>query len=127
MKYILALDDSTHLLETFELVLNMQGYEFKGAATDIAFFEILEQRIPDLILLDIQIGHLNGKEICKKIKELEVSRHIPIVLVSAHSSQFADYDECGADAVLAKPFDLTALLNVIKKFTGILPMQEPVE
>jgi DNA-binding response OmpR family regulator len=126
MKYILALDDSTHLLETFDLVLRMQGYEFKGESTDKAFFETLKHRQPDIILLDIQIGHLNGKEICKKIKSLEGSHPIPIVLVSAHSSQLGDYDECGADAVLAKPFDLTSLLTVIKKFTANNPASDLV-
>ncbi|MEO5942851.1 MAG: response regulator [Ferruginibacter sp.] len=125
MKYILALDDSTHILEAFDLILRLQGYEFKGESTDKDFFETLQQRLPDIILLDIQIGNLNGKEICKKIKAMEGSCHIPIILVSAHSSQLGDYDECGADAVLAKPFDLTALLEVIKKFTGTLPTDGP--
>lgn len=126
MKYILALDDSTHLLETFDLVLKMQGYEFKGESTDSAFFETLKQREPDIILLDIQIGHLNGKEICKKIKSMENARHIPVILVSAHNSQLKDIDECGADAVLAKPFDLTSLLEVIIRFTRGLSKSDSI-
>jgi DNA-binding response OmpR family regulator len=111
MKYILALDDSIHLLETFELVLKMQGYEFIGVLTDNLFFDALEQRKPDLILLDIQIGNINGKDLCKRIKEQENCSHIPIILVSGHSSQLQNYTECGA-----KPFGLSELLNVIHQF-----------
>jgi two-component system alkaline phosphatase synthesis response regulator PhoP len=74
---------------------------------------------PDLILLDARLPDIDGWEICKRIKSNDEISMIPVVFVTA-AAQESDRlraKEAGADDFLAKPFQITELLNTIKKYS----------
>lgn len=77
--------------------------------------EIINQKHPDIIVSDIMMPKMNGYELCKKIKENMATSHIPVILLTARGdldSTTMGY-KLGADAYLAKPFDMELLQAVI--------------
>jgi Response regulator containing a CheY-like receiver domain and a GGDEF domain len=68
-----------------------------------------------VIILDVYIkGNCDGRDICKLIKGNSETRHIPVILMSASIQLLKNFEQCNADAVIAKPFDLLLLLEKIK-------------
>lgn len=113
---ILVVDDDESILDAISMILEDAGYEveitFKGEET----FTKINEFNPDLILLDVLMSGNDGRHICKKLKTQESTRRIPIIMISAHPSAEGSTKECGADDFLAKPFDTTELLTIIKKY-----------
>lgn len=119
MKKILAIDDSKPNLDLIK-------YAFKRNIEDckvlIAFsgkegIDIANKEIPDTILLDISMPKMDGYEVCKKLKENEVTRHIPIILISAYvndSDSIIKGLNMGADAFITKPINLDELSAQVK-------------
>ncbi len=71
--------------------------------------------MPDLILLDIMLGNLDGRELCKNVKAAKETKSIPVILVSASHSVKETVNQKGApNAFLSKPFDINELLDLIK-------------
>lgn len=74
-------------------------------------YKMATSQIPDLIVSDIIMPEMNGLELCKKVKNHENTSHIPIILLTAHDSQFYQLKglQQGADAYIPKPFRLEIL------------------
>ncbi|MEJ7769706.1 MAG: response regulator, partial [Chitinophagaceae bacterium] len=80
--------------------------------------EELESSLPDLLLLDISMSGVDGREVCKHLKNKQSTRHIPIVMISADIDIAKITAECGANDSLAKPFEIRELLAVIERHTA---------
>ena len=98
-----------------QLILEDSGYEVETLSDGKFLFEKIKLHTPDLILLDIMLGNMDGRELCKDVKLSAETHDIPVVLVSAsHSVEgIADSNGC-PDAFVAKPFDIYELLETIK-------------
>ena len=114
MKYILVVDDSAELLESFQMILTINGYACNGIMKEDEIFTAITERKPDLIFLDIHLGGMDGREVCKRIKQHPASSDIPVILTSGHEHKLKDYQQYQADGILEKPFSLKDLLGVIK-------------
>jgi len=82
---------------------------------------------PDIIILDIRLGKVDGLEICRRIKEERTNEFMPIVLVTAYFEGVKDKInalEIGADDILPKPFDLNELLARVKSLLKIKILYE---
>src|SRR5881392_2251246 len=85
-KKILVVDDDVDVLEATQLILEDEGYTV-STASKAAYLETLHNGgLPDLILLDIFLSGKDGREIVKYLKQQETTRHIPVILFSAHPS-----------------------------------------
>ncbi len=115
MKRILLVDDDTDLLISLKTVLRKQGYEVTTTTSCTEGLTIFYSVQPDLVLLDVNVGDEDGRSMCRQIKTKAESQHIPVILISANEEQLRSYHEYGADASLPKPFDLTHLLDLVKK------------
>jgi CheY-like chemotaxis protein len=73
-------------------------------------------KLPDLLLLDIWMSGMDGKEICKHLKSQEVTKHIPIIMISANKDTQKIAFECGADDFIAKPFQMKNLLQKVAQY-----------
>lgn len=113
-KRILVVDDSKDILEVVKMVLEMADCEVSTSLTG-ACFQPIEYNLPDLILLDVLLSGENGGEICQRLKSDEQTRHIPVILLSAHTGLQETAERCGADDYLVKPFRLTELRETVKK------------
>lgn len=119
MSKILVIDDDTDILSVMEILLTMKGFEVEVTAKGDNAFPKIETFKPDLILLDVLISGHDGRTICRKIKANKDTRHIPIIMFSAHPGAAATIAEYGADDFIAKPFDVTNLLQKVKYQLGL--------
>ena len=114
-KRILVVDDSQAILDVMRLALEAEGYEVTTSLTG-AYFRQMESNLPDLILLDVLLSGEDGGEICQRLKSDERTRHIPLILISAHAGLPETAARCGADGYLIKPFHLNELGNIVSRY-----------
>ena len=108
------MDDSPAILDVMALALDSEGYEVSTSLTGACFGQ-MERNPPDLILLDVLLSGEDGGEICQGLKSDEHTRHIPVILISAHAGLPETAEKSGADGFLVKPFHLTELRDIVLK------------
>ena len=110
---ILILDDDPDLLEIMTYLLTEAGYLTLSLSAGDQISKHILQFCPDLIVMDIMLSGMDGREICKGIKT-DVKNIMPVVLISGthHLSQVMD--QVGApNAFLTKPFDIDHFLKFV--------------
>jgi DNA-binding response OmpR family regulator len=115
-KKILAADDDPAILEVITLMLEDGGYEVR-TTFDRQTEKFAQEYLPDLILLDIWMAGVDGRDICKSLKGKKLTKHIPIIIISANKDTEKIAEESGADDYLAKQFDMKDLLSKVAKYT----------
>ena len=118
MKKILIIDDEGPIRKATGKLLKASGFEVIEAEDGIDGIYRAKQDTPDLVLLDIAMPELDGIEICKRIKEFEKFRKIPIIMVSSMSDQeLIDIAlKEGAADYIVKSFNKSELLDKISKY-----------
>ena len=114
--YILAVDDEQLNLELIRFILERHGFQYSGTSDDEKVFVLLEERLPDLILLDIVMPRVDGYELCQKIKSFDRYRDIPIIFLTGKvqvKDKVKGFEVGGVDYV-TKPFNEQELLARIK-------------
>ena len=112
---VLVIEDNADLLATYGEMLGDE-YHVLFAQNGDEGLEKTETYLPDMILCDIMMPGISGLEVCKRIKENEKTRDIPIIILSAWNldeHRVAAYEN-GADAFLAKPFNPRILKTRIR-------------
>ena len=115
-KKILVIDDDPDIIDFLHDFLEMQGYT-PSVSTKADYLETLQDGLlPDLIVLDVFLSGKDGREIVRYLKKQEKTRHIPVIMVSAHPSSEEAARAAGAEDFLAKPFELDELLLRIQRY-----------
>ncbi len=110
---VLIVEDNLDLAEATRHFLEIKRYRVLiSDGKDIQ--QILVEDKPDLIILDISLGALNGREICRELKQNEQTKTIPVIMLSAHDKLSKAYDDDCADGYIMKPFALAELLSEIQ-------------
>lgn len=117
MSRILVVDDDIDILSVMKILLSMKGFDVEVTAKGENTFPKIDSFKPNLILLDVLISGYDGRIICKQLKAHKETRHIPVIMFSAHPSAGASIANYGADDFIAKPFDVA---NLIKKINAQL-------
>ena len=120
-KRILVVDDSAAILDVVKLALEMADCEVSTSLTG-ACLQHMDYNLPDVILLDVLLSGEDGSEICQRLKDNEQTRHIPVILLSAHAGLEETAERCGADDFLVKPFRLSELREIVKKYLSLPSM-----
>jgi DNA-binding response OmpR family regulator len=116
MRRILAVDDDKDILEVLQYILEDSGYEVVTLADGHYLFDKIKESQPDLILLDIMLGNLDGRELCRDVKTRIETHNIPVILISASHEVSKALSQTGApDDFIAKPFDIDDLLGSINR------------
>ena len=117
---ILVVDDDEILVKTVRHILMSHGYSVLAANTGESGLQIAASQKPDLILLDVLLPGIKGREVCKKIKEDEATKHIPIVFLTAKDSSddIKAEMEAGGETHITKPVHAKTLLLMVKEILG---------
>ena len=114
MRRILVVDDDKDILEIIEYVLQDSGYKVDTLTDGHFLFDKVRAFKPDLVILDIMLGNMDGRELCRNIKTNLETHNIPVIMISA-SHALADINSPNGkpDAFISKPFDIDALLSCV--------------
>jgi two-component system phosphate regulon response regulator PhoB len=118
MNRILIVDDNADVLQVMQLLLSSRGYEVDVTTKGEEAYKRAEDFDPNLIFLDIHLGGIDGRDICKTLKQNEETSHIPVILFSANNIKDNLFTEAQADAFIAKPFDIHDLILKVDKLIG---------
>ena len=116
MKKLLIVDDDEDLLVNMKAFFKRNGYHVAVTKSCDEGLEIFYSFQPELVLLDINVGDQDGREMCKKIKSHAEYQHIPVVLISANHDHLKSYTTYGANNMIEKPFEALHLLHLIRTY-----------
>ncbi|EDP73075.1 response regulator, partial [Hydrogenivirga sp. 128-5-R1-1] len=116
MPFIYVVEDDEDINELLVYNLQKEGNKVKSFYSGKDALSSLENEKPDLILLDIMLPDIDGLEVCKTVKSDPVKREIPIIMLTAKSTEIDKIVglELGADDYITKPFSFRELLARIK-------------
>lgn len=114
-KRILVLDDDQNILDIVSFILTEDGYEVQTVSTGEEVFSLIRQFDPDLVLMDVMLGNMDGRVICKDLKQSNETYHLPVILISGTHDLADSLNQIGApNDFIPKPFDLEVLLSKVK-------------
>jgi CheY-like chemotaxis protein len=113
---ILVVDDDPDILEALKVMLEDQGFEVETASNGNILQFLDDTNLPGMIVLDVLLSGMDGRDIAESLRKREGTKEIPIVMISANPGAARDCVQRGANAFLAKPFEIDELLNVIHKY-----------
>ena len=106
-KRILLIDDTPDILVVVSRRIESWGYEALTAESGEEGLRIAEETLPDLILLDIMMPKMKGRDVCARLKANPTTQHIPVIFLTALG--LADHIKAGmdlgADDYIVKPFE----------------------
>ena len=111
---ILLVDDDSDLLLLLGQVLERKGYQVFRVADGGNVMRTVTAVRPDIIVLDINMGRYNGRNICYEVKSHPAYTHIPVVLFSAVASEADALKSCKADGFIEKPVSTHSFLHKIE-------------
>ena len=113
---IYIVEDDMNIQEIEMFALKNTGYVTEGFANAKSFFSRMTEKIPDLILLDIMLPDQDGLEIVRKLRERPETVRVPIILVTAKTTELDKVKglDIGADDYLTKPFGVMELISRVK-------------
>lgn len=101
---ILFADDDEDLLELVKIRLSKAGFRVRICFNAYNLAKMIEEERPDLILLDISMQGIDGRDICQALKNHKATSAIPVMLISANKDVKNIALACGADDYIEKPF-----------------------
>ena len=101
---ILAIDDDEDLLTLIKNQFKKKGYNIEVSSNAKDLLDMLFIVSPDIVLTDIQMNGINGRNVCRLIKTNESTKDISVLFLSGNSDVDIITAECGADGFLRKPF-----------------------
>jgi len=113
MTTILLVEDNKNQCLLYEQELSIEGYEIVTAMSGKEAIEKVQEQVPDIIILDINIPNMDGMETIGWI--LSLNKGIPIIIHTAYSNYKDNFMSWAADAYLVKSSDLSELKNAIKE------------
>ena len=113
-KLIQIIEDDEAIRDVIEYILKESEFEVTVASNAKEFKINLFNTLPDLILMDVKLPDGNGIQLCRKLKQSLDTRHIPVIIISAHANAEESSKYAFADDFISKPFDLDDLLERIE-------------
>ena len=115
MKKILVVDDDTDMLFLVRTFLEDEGYQTDTLADWRKVYDRVTDFRPDLVILDVQLPGMDGRLICRNLKQQEETRHIPIIVYSSQATAGPSAVVYGADHFIPKPFLIEYLLKHVRR------------
>ncbi len=127
---ILAVDDAPDNLILLDKLLKRQGFEVINAGSGRECLSKVATDPPDLILLDVAMPEMDGFETLKHLKENELSKVIPVIILTANSKDAGSIEHgfsLGADEYLTKPIDQEELIARVRSILRAVKAEHEIE
>lgn len=113
---IYFIEDDPNIRELVIYTLNTTGENAVGFEKPSDFFVALNEKLPKLILLDVMLPEEDGLKILKRIRQNKITENIPVIMITAKSSEIDKIKafDLGADDYVPKPFGIMELMARIK-------------
>ncbi|SHN10508.1 response regulator [Mucilaginibacter sp. OK098] len=120
-KKVMVIEDDKDIRDTIVYILEEQEYEVISSG-DSKILRNVNDHKPDLILMDNWLtewkSDASGQQLSKELKTNPKTKHIPVIIISAVSNIKQIAEDGLADSYLKKPFDMDALVDMVKKFVS---------
>ena len=115
-KKLVIIEDEPDILEVLIYNLEREGFDVTGSLDGAKGLKLIQQQIPDLVLLDLMLPGMDGLEICRHLKNNNHTQQIPIIMVTAkgEESDVVLGLGIGADDYISKPFSPKELIARVK-------------
>jgi two-component system phosphate regulon response regulator PhoB len=129
MAHVLIVDDETDLASLVEFNLQHAGLETSVALTGEQALELAKVRVPDIVLLDLMLPDISGKEVCRRLRIDPRTKNVPIVMLTARGEEADRIEgfEVGADDYVTKPFSPRELVLRLKAILRRAATRESAE
>lgn len=120
-KRVLVCDDERQITELITTALDGEGYDVRKTLDSLRFFDAVREHEPDLILLDLMMPYLNGRDELRLLAMNEDTAHIPVIVVTADPEAKQEEDalrKFNVLTVVTKPFDINDLIQLVKDTIG---------
>lgn len=116
MAIVYIVEDDKNILEIETFALKNAGFEVEGFDCAKDFYKRLDEKVPALVLLDIMLPDEDGLEIVKKLRTRSDSKLLPILMVTAKTTEIDKVKglDIGADDYMTKPFGVMELISRVK-------------
>ncbi len=114
---ILIVEDEQDLVGTLEYNLEREGFETRSTQLGKEALDLVEAEAqPDLVVLDLMLPDISGTEVCRRIRDDEATREVPVLMLTARDEEIDRVVgfEAGADDYLVKPFSMRELVLRIR-------------
>ena len=115
---VLLVDDEVEIIEMLAKALEDDGrFEYRVAANGFDAGMMVKEYRPDLIILDVMLPDINGKEVCVRVRQDTSLEEVRIICISGmvEEEKIAELKLAGADEFVRKPFDVDELINKMCK------------
>ncbi len=114
-KKILIVDDNELITEVMSYILTNNGYDVTTLNTGDGVVDQIKDTQPDLVIMDIMLPGVDGRDICRIIKHNKATQNLPVIICSGNDDIESALKQEGApNDVLPKPFDMTVLLDKVE-------------
>lgn len=115
MHNILIIDDEEDILISLKRLLESKGFATTVLARPETAFNMIHVLMPDIVLLDIKLAEMDGRDICMQLKSNAKTKKLKIILFSGLVISKEDYTGYGADDFIEKPIHFPTLLKKLKQ------------
>jgi len=125
---VLAVDDEEHITELLAMGLGFNGFDVERCGSGRDALTAIEQRRPDLVILDVMLPDLDGFEVARRLRQQEGSgAHVPVIFLTARDATVDKVEglRLGVDDYVTKPFSIEELIErvkaVLRRASGVGP------
>ena len=120
-KLVVCIEDEQEMIDLVQLILGRRGFIVEGANGGLEGLEKVQQKKPDLVLLDLMMPDMDGWEVYQRMKSDESLREIPVIVITAKAQSIdkvLGLHIAKVDDYITKPFGRQELLESVEKILG---------
>jgi len=119
-KYVLIVDDEPNIVLSLEFLMKKEGYEMQSVSNGEEAMQAIDEKAPDLILLDVMMPRKDGYEVCQELRANPSWKDIKIIMLTAKGRDVEREKglALGANDYITKPFATQELVEKVKSLLG---------
>jgi len=118
MTKILIIDDDPDVRTVMNVLMRNNGYLVETASHKEEALQKLDNFQPSVVLLDVLLSGVDGRELCKEIKANDATKEIQVMMISAHPGAAENIHSYGADDFVSKPVNTELLLEKLERLVN---------